>query len=65
MQYDLDTKKLTFEEFISGLSAKCGQEAQEAYIKLSEVEQFEDGSKYAIVYNNDGIFYLRTFGKIQ
>jgi hypothetical protein len=33
------------------------------YIKLREVAQTNDGKNYAIVYNNDGIFYLRTFGK--
>ena len=32
------------------------------YIKLKEVEQSSDGKKFAIVYNNDGKFRLRTFG---
>jgi hypothetical protein len=36
---------------------------EEDYIKMKEVEQSADGKNYAIVYNNDGHFYLRTFGK--
>jgi hypothetical protein len=32
------------------------------FIKMKEVEQSYDGKNYAIVYNNDGKFYLRTFG---
>jgi hypothetical protein len=43
---------MTFEEKIAG-----------TYIKLKEVEQNFNGSKFAIVYNDDGVFYLRTFGK--
>lgn len=47
---------MTFEEKIGG---KAGQ-----YIKLKEVEQNSKGTKYAVVYNDDGVFYLRTFGKV-
>lgn len=36
---------------------------EDDYIKMKEVEQSADGKNYAIVYNNDGHFYLRTFGK--
>jgi len=49
----LETYELTFEETIAG-----------GYIKLKEVEQSSDGKKFAIVYNDDGKFYLRTFGKV-
>ena len=51
--YDLETYKTTFEETISG-----------GYIKLKEVEQTSDGKNYAIVFNDDGKFFLRTFSKI-
>ena len=54
-QYDLETYEMTFEEMIGG------NELQ--YIKLKEVEQSPDGKKYAIAYNDDGKFYVRTFGK--
>lgn len=58
--YDLEIKgndsiEHTFEERIGGHT--------DAYIKLKEVEQSSNGKKYAIVYNDDGIFYLRTFTK--
>lgn len=55
-QYDLESYEMTFEEKIGGLP--------EQYIKLKEVEQSSDGKKYAIVYNDDGVFYLRTFFKV-
>ena len=54
-QYDLEHYGLTFEEKIGG--------GPNQYIKLKEVEQSSDGKKYAIVYNDDGKFFLRTFGK--
>lgn len=54
-QYDLETYLMTFEERIGG--------RPEQYIKLKEVEQSSDGKKYAVTYNDDGVFYLRTFGK--
>ena len=59
--YDLEIKgndsiDHTFEERIGGHS--------DAYIKLKEVEQSSDSKKFAIVYNDDGIFYLRTFNKV-
>lgn len=54
-QYDLESYKMTFEEKIGG--------DPKSYIKLKEVEQSADGKKYAIVYNDDGVFFLRTFKK--
>jgi hypothetical protein len=54
-QYDLETYKMTFSEKFGG--------KEDDYIKMKEVEQSSDGKNYAIVYNNDGHFYLRTFGK--
>jgi hypothetical protein len=56
-QYDLESYEMTFSEKIGG--------GQEQYIKLKEVEQNSSGKKYAIVYNDDGNFYLRTFGKVN
>ena len=50
--YDLETYELTFEECVKG-----------RYVKLKDVEQAADGKKFAIVYNDDGKFYLRTFYK--
>ena len=55
-QYDLVTYQITFSETIGG---KPGD-----HIKLKEIEQSSDGKKYALVYNNDGIYVLRTFGKV-
>lgn len=50
--YDLETYVMTFEEKITG-----------TYIKLKETEQDSKGKHYAIVYFDDGIFYLRHFGR--
>jgi len=47
----------TFEEKIGG-EVEYGQ--QEHYIKLKEVEQNGNGTKFAFVYFDDGRFYLRT-----
>jgi hypothetical protein len=46
---------MTFEEMIGGKDTQ--------YIKCKEVEQSPDGKTYAVVYNDDGMFYLRHFGK--
>lgn len=54
-QYDLESYEMTFEERIGG--------QKNMYIKLKEVEQSPSGKKYAIVYNDDGKFYMRSFGK--
>ena len=53
--YDLKSFQLTFEEKIGG--------EEEDYIKIKEVEQNADGSHFAAVYFNDGVFFLRDFGK--
>ena len=55
-QYDLESYNMTFEEKVGG--------GDDQYIKLKEVEQSSDGKKYAICYNDDGKFYLRTFAKV-
>ena len=54
-QYDLESYELTFEEKIGG--------GADQYIKLKEVEQSPDGKKFAVVYNDDGKFFMRTFHK--
>lgn len=51
--YDLETYELTFEEKFAG-----------DYIKLKEVAQNSLGNGYAVVFMDDGIFKMRTFGKI-
>jgi len=58
--YDLEMKGddlplPTFEERVGG--------GPDSYIKLKEVEQSSNGKKFAVCYNDDGIFYLRTFNK--
>ena len=53
--YDLEESKLTFEEKIGG--------EPDSYIKMKEIEQNSDGSYFACVYIDDGLFRLRTFGK--
>jgi len=49
-QYSLETYELMWEESFSG-----------QYVKLKEVEQNTDGKKFAVAYNDDGHFYVRTF----
>lgn len=48
----------TFEEKLGG---DVDEDEEENYIKIKEVEQNADGTKFAFVYFNDGNFYLRTF----
>ena len=55
--YDLESYKQVFEEKIGG--------NQGDYIKLKEIEQNSSGKKYALVYFNDGVFYLRTFERTE
>ena len=50
--YDLETYEQTFEECFFG-----------KYIKVKEVEQNATGNLFAVVFIDDGIFKLRTFGK--
>jgi len=54
--YDLETYEKTFEELIGGKPT--------SYIRTKEVEQNSGGNKYAIVFIDDGKFYLRVFTKI-
>ena len=54
--YDLETYELTFEEKIGG--------SDESYIKFKEVEQNSKGTEFAALYNDDGVWFLRTFGKV-
>lgn len=51
--YRLSDYEITFEEKIGGKPKN--------YIKLKEIEQNQDGSKYATVYMDDGKFRIRTF----
>lgn len=53
-QYSLENYNMTFEEKLGG--------KQGDYIKLKEVEQNAEGTKFAIAYMNDGVFLLRCFG---
>ena len=53
--YNLESYLMTFEEQIGGKA--------DDYIKLKEVEQNSNGTKFAISYMNDGVFFLRTFGE--
>ena len=51
-QYSLDDGKLHFEEGFMG-----------NYIKMKDVEQNLAGTKFAVCYNDDGIYKLRIFDK--
>ena len=65
-QYDLGSYELTFEEKVGGrlITDEDRLDGEDDdYIKVKEIEQSQDGKQYAFVYNNDGRFYLRTFGK--
>ena len=53
--YDLEEYALTFEEKIGG--------GPNSYIKFKLVEQNSTGKQFAALYNDDGIWHLRTFGK--
>jgi len=55
--YDLETYEKTFEEMIGGKPV--------SYIRTKEVEQNSRGDKYAIVFIDDGKFYLRVFSKVS
>ena len=35
------------------------------YIKIKSIELCNDEERYATIYNNDGVFFLRTFGKVN
>ena len=51
--YDLETYQMKFEESFKG-----------TYIKLKEVEQNQSGKFYAVVFVDDGVFKMRTFGQV-
>ena len=53
--YCLVDYEMTFEKEIGG--------EEESFIKLKEVEQNADGTRFALIYFDDGIWFLRTFGK--
>ena len=53
--YDLESYEKTFEEMIGG--------KEDSYIRAKEVEQNSAGQKYAIVFIDDGKFFLRVFTK--
>ena len=49
--YSLSSLALTFEEELSG-----------SYIKVKEVAQSADNQIYVVVFNDDGVFKMRSFG---
>lgn len=51
--YDLESYEMKFEESFKG-----------TYIKLKEVEQNDSGKFYAVVFVDDGVFKMRTFGQV-
>ena len=53
--YGLETNEMTFEEKIGG--------GPNSYIKLKEIQQNASGTEFALVYFDDGKFYLRNFKK--
>lgn len=54
-QFCLIQSKLVISERFGG--------TDESYIKMKDVEQNADGTKYAIAYFDNGLFKLRTFDK--
>jgi hypothetical protein len=50
--YNMETFEMLFEEEIQG-----------SYIKLKEVETNASSTKFAVAFNDDGVFKLRTFGR--
>ena len=54
-QYSLESYALTFEEKIGGNEIN--------YIKAKDVEQNSNGTKFMIVYYDDGYFKFRNFGE--
>jgi hypothetical protein len=54
-QYSLESYALTFEEKIGGATVN--------YIKAKDVEQNSNGTKFMIVYYDDGFFKFRNFGE--
>jgi hypothetical protein len=50
--YNINTMALEFKEVFKG-----------RYIKMKDVEQNLSATKFAVCYNDDGVFRLRTFGR--
>ena len=50
--YSMETQEIQFEEKIAG-----------NYIKIKDVESNASSTKFAVVFNDDGVFKLRTFGR--
>jgi hypothetical protein len=50
--YSMETQELQFEEEFSG-----------NYIKMKDVETNLKSTRFAVVFNDDGVFKLRTFGR--
>lgn len=50
--YNLETFEILFQEEVRG-----------DYIKMKEVETNHSCSQFAVVYNDNGVFRLRTFGR--
>jgi hypothetical protein len=50
--YSIEDGEEQFEEHIDG-----------KYIKMKEVEQNYNANKFAVCYNDDGVFKLRVFGR--
>jgi hypothetical protein len=55
--YSLQDYSITFHEEMGN--------NEDDYIKCKEVEMTDSGKQYAMVYFNDGKFFLRTFGKTE
>jgi hypothetical protein len=53
-QYSLESYALTFEEKIGG--------GDKNYIKAKDIEQNSAGDKFMLVYYDNGLFKLRSFG---
>lgn len=50
--YNMETFEILFEEEFKG-----------SYIKMKEVETNASSTKFAVAFNDDGVFKLRTFGR--
>lgn len=53
--YSLESYRLTFEEEIGG--------REDGFIKVKDIEQNDEGTGFACIYFDDGLWFLRTFGK--
>lgn len=55
--YDIFTKRIVLEEAIGG--------NEDDYMKAKEIEQNKEGTKFAVPYNNDGVYFLRLVDQNQ